>query len=250
MKLSLSTSMRWRISTSGGEKRTARGQPPARATFVPCWTRMPARVSAWRKSLAVPRAPAAPPTVSADSGRDSTGMKDAFQPGPPRCTSNHDSSATRLPVTRRTPDARRPPRELGEPGAVQGRVPVPLQDQISTPGGAAVEAPFAEHLRAHAKGRAEHDERGVGEGELLVRGRHQRSVRVVRVDGAAGREVDGEHAGAASVETSEGRVQAGTRARSRLQRAEQARARAAASAQAIRATTVGLTIGKDRTPGP
>jgi hypothetical protein len=56
--------------------------------------------------------------------------------------------------------------------------------------------PDADNVGVKAKARAEADERGPGDRELLVRGGHERHRLVVRVDDLAGREVDRERGGA------------------------------------------------------
>jgi len=74
--------------------------------------------------------------------------------------------------------------------------------------GFVTEMPFAEQLRPHPERRAEHDERRVGERELLVRGGEERGARVVREHCLAGRQIDGDRAGSGAVVARQRRAQA------------------------------------------
>ena len=147
VKLSLTTSMWRRISASGGDQRTARGHPPPRARFVGPSTanagtgerhseeRRPSPANRPRPGSRVPRAPAT-----------RTGRTRAFHPGPDRLESNHDSSATRLPVTRRTPAARTSSAQPARPARSSVGSPPPFSTRLpdQTPAGPSRPSPSTE----------------------------------------------------------------------------------------------------------
>ena len=150
---------------------------------------------------------AAPSGPSAESGRDSPVTNHGFHPGPPRRESKYDSSAEQPAGHAPDPARTQVARERGEACVVESGVAVALEDEIADPDDAVPEPAVAEHLGAHPERRAEGDERGVGDGELLVRGGEEGSARVVRVDRLPGLEIDRERRGAAAVEAGERRVQ-------------------------------------------
>ena len=81
-------------------------------------------------------------------------------------------------------------------------VAVALQDEVAVPD-AVDQLALAEHGRLDAERRPEHDERRVGHGQLLVRGRHERQPLAAAEERLAGRQVDGERGGEPGVRDGE-----------------------------------------------